>query len=266
MKNDFLANRLKLPLILFASILLLALYLRLLVVSGSQVDIPLRADAGQYFSYAYNLKFHGVYAATDTWRSGATPVADNFRNPGYSLLLVPLLDAQVTAKNIYLITLMQAIISTFTVALVFFTIRRLFNFYTAAGAALLTAISPHLLNANVYVLTESVAAFSLVLFLWLYARSTTHADLPPSIDISRYTLTPPDSGKKQFRLGCSWGWLLLQEHLFVRRCNGFCCLCWELFTHFRRQTNAALAENYLVIARFYRFNVTVVGQKFPAIL
>jgi hypothetical protein len=127
MVNESSGPRLRLPIIIFASIMLLALYLRLLVVSESQVHIPLRADAGQYISYAYNLKFHGTYAATDSWRTGAAPIVDNLRNPGYSLLLIPFLDLKISAGNLYLITVMQAIMSTLSVVLVYFTMRRFFN-------------------------------------------------------------------------------------------------------------------------------------------
>jgi hypothetical protein len=69
------------------------------------------------------------------------------------------------------------------------------NLYITAGAALLTAVSPHLLNANVYILTESAAAFSIVVFLWLYALSTSYLVGDKQL-IFKPTLVSPPSWQK----------------------------------------------------------------------
>lgn len=160
-------------LLLVISIFLLALYLRLLVVDGSQVYLPLRSDAGQYYSYAYNLRYHHIYSITETWRTGATPIADDLRNPGYPVFLASLLYSRTSSANLDSITLAQALISTVTVMLVYFTLRHFSSIYIAALGALLTTLSPHLINMNVYLMTESIATFTMVLFLWLFARVTT---------------------------------------------------------------------------------------------
>jgi len=49
-------------LIALAAILLLGLYLRITGATGTKVIAPLRADAAEYFMYAYNLRYHRVYA------------------------------------------------------------------------------------------------------------------------------------------------------------------------------------------------------------
>lgn len=42
---------------------LVGLLFRLQVVLGTEVEGPMRADAGQFFAYAYNPCHHGTYSA-----------------------------------------------------------------------------------------------------------------------------------------------------------------------------------------------------------
>ena len=172
-KCVFRVFRQRMPYILLIGVFVLALSLRVLVVDGSQVYLPLRADAGQYYSYAYNLKYHNIYSITDTWRTGATPVADDLRNPGYPIFLSFLVDSKASSASLNKIAFVQSFISTLTVVLIYLTIRFYASFYIAVGGALLTTLSPHLISMNVYIMTESIAAFTVVFFLWLYAWTTS---------------------------------------------------------------------------------------------
>ena len=146
-------------------IVLLGLYLRLFTVSATQIDTPFRADARQYTAYAYNLRFHGVYSSNieTVKNSTITPEPDAFRSPGYPLFLylftlIKQLDR--FAINVFYV---QALLSTITIALVYFLGRTLIGATGATIVATLTAISPHLINLNVYLLTETLFTFVILL-------------------------------------------------------------------------------------------------------
>lgn len=208
-------------------ILLFGLHLRLTTVLGTEIEAPLRADAGQYFAYAYNLANHGVYSA-DLKGIGSTapPAPDHFRNPGYSLLILPFATTPPSDASLLNITLLQALLSSGVIVLIFLAARYVMPPVAALGAALLTALSPHLINANVYILSESAAAFTMALFLvgfihtgisksegsrprWLFcgallaiatlARPTMQWFLLPAVAL--ILLLPAKTGNKHSKIG-----------------------------------------------------------------
>lgn len=155
-------------------ILLLAFDLRIQSVIHTEVHTPLRADALEYVLYALNLKFHGVYSQSDTLRAKEqiSPMPDAKRAPLYPLFLMPFLDENPSSANINTITRIQAVISTFTVLLVFWTARYFLPVSLALVAAALTAISPHLVTMNVYILSETLFCFFIVLAIFLLAKTS----------------------------------------------------------------------------------------------
>jgi 4-amino-4-deoxy-L-arabinose transferase-like glycosyltransferase len=150
-------------LILLAAIILLGLDLRLTATTSTQVGIPLRADAADYFMYAYNLRFHGVYSRDKGGYNApeARPPADAARYPGYPLFLTLFVDRTLGPLTLLNITLAQALLGTLLIVLAYRLGRAFLPDWAALGVALLTAISPHLINASVYVLTETWFAFLL---------------------------------------------------------------------------------------------------------
>ncbi|MBI3545043.1 MAG: glycosyltransferase family 39 protein [Gammaproteobacteria bacterium] len=129
---------------------------------------PIRADAHQYVLYGYNLKNFGVFSQTDTLADPSLPpVPDAKRTPAYPLFLVPFLRKPITDQNIAAIVLTQAIISTFTVLIVFLLCRIFLSVPFALGAAALTALSPHLVTMNIYVLSETLFCFLLVMAIYI---------------------------------------------------------------------------------------------------
>lgn len=181
------------------AILLVGLQLRLTAVLGTEIEAPLRADAGQYFAYAYNLVNHMVYSA-DLKGIGSTtaPTPDNFRNPGYSLLILPFAKTQPSDASLLNITLLQALLSGTVIALIFFAARTIMPPVASLGVALLTALSPHLINTNVYILSESAAAFTTVLFLAAFIHAGIKGDnsgwpywLPCGVLLAVATLVRP---------------------------------------------------------------------------
>ncbi len=155
-------------LLAFLFALLIGFQFRLSTVLGTEVDGPLRADAGQYVAYAYNLVHHGVYS--NDLRgivSPAAPAPDDLRNPGYCLLLLPFIGSSPTAASLLKITIFQAFLSTGVIFLIYLAARQTMSGAGPVAVAFLAALSPHLINANVYILTETAASFSTVLFLFV---------------------------------------------------------------------------------------------------
>jgi 4-amino-4-deoxy-L-arabinose transferase-like glycosyltransferase len=149
---------------LLSVVLLLALFLRVAAVLQTEVVAPMRSDAGHYYAYAYNLHQYGVYSRDLTFRTPTSvpvPHADTVRTPGYPFFLYPFAEGVPTLKILTNITLMQALLSTVTVLLAYLLFRYVLPVGWSIAGALLTAISPHLVNANVYILTESI--FTLIL-------------------------------------------------------------------------------------------------------
>lgn len=156
-------------------VLILGLTLRMGAVEYSRVDKPLRADAGQYFMYAYNLRVHGIYShSTDgIEKTDDGPAPDAYRSPGYPLFLAAFVDGAPTQRMLFAITAVQALLSTALIGVVYLLSRLVVPQGWALVVAFLTAISPHLVNANIYVLTESLFASLLgfgVLFAGIFYR------------------------------------------------------------------------------------------------
>lgn len=156
------------------AILLVAFDLRIQSVINSVVDTPVRADAREYVLYAHNLKNYGVYSRSDTFAADgqANPVPDAKRAPLYPLFIALFLDEQPTANNVVAITRVQALISTLTVLLVFWIARHFLPISLALVATALTAISPHLVTMNIYLLSETLFCFLVVLAMLLIFNMT----------------------------------------------------------------------------------------------
>jgi hypothetical protein len=142
------------------------------------VEPVIRADARDYILYAYNLRNFGVYSRSDAGlispREDAIasgPAPDAVRTPGYPIFLSLFVGHEITGKTVDAILLAQAILGILTILLIFDLCRRFLPVPLALIAALLTALSPHLVTATIYLLTETVFCFLIVLSLWLFARA-----------------------------------------------------------------------------------------------
>src|SRR3989344_4320342 len=143
------------------AILLVSFDLRIESVNNTVVDTPIRADAREYVLYAHNLKNYAVYSRSDTFTidGQANPVPDAKRAPLYPLFIALFLDNPPTAGNVTAIIRVQAVISTLTIPL-------------ALTASALTAISPHLVTMNIYLLSETLFCFLVVLTILLIVSTT----------------------------------------------------------------------------------------------
>lgn len=153
-------------------ITLLGLQLRLQTVRYTEVDDPVRADARVYLLYALNLKKYNIYSQSAAAFQGEAvkPAPDAIRTPGYPLFLSILIGDTFSEKTLYNIELAQALLSTLTILLAYATFASVLNRPLALLVALFTAISPHLVFTNVFILSESLSCFLLMLFLWFLSQ------------------------------------------------------------------------------------------------
>ncbi|MFG5778547.1 glycosyltransferase family 39 protein [Comamonas sp. J-3] len=145
--------------------MLLGIFLRIHAAGNTIVDAPLRADAGQYYSYAYNMRFHDTYSR-ESWKktnnNDFNPTADALRSPGYPLFLWIFTEKSPTQKGISNIVIAQSILGIFSLLLVFAIAQTLLPGAWPLLPTLLTAISPQLVNTEVYILSESLFGFLLL--------------------------------------------------------------------------------------------------------
>jgi len=145
----------------------LAMGLRLGAVNNTIIDVPIRADAADYYNYALNLKFHHTYSRQKF--SANMPQPDALRAPGYPVFITPFVEHPPTAFMLWKINFAQALLDSITVLLALGIFRRIMPEGWALGAAFLTAISPHMISASTYLLTETLFTFLMMLSLWLMA-------------------------------------------------------------------------------------------------
>jgi 4-amino-4-deoxy-L-arabinose transferase-like glycosyltransferase len=143
------------------------LYLRFEMANKTVIYQPIRADAKEYYLYAYNLAKYGVYSKQYPRQiEDYTPVPDAHRTPGYSLFLLPFIKISPPLKMVGVVVITQAIISALTILTAFVFFKSFLKGPWALGGAVLVAISPHLIAFNIYMLTESLFTFFLVLLGW----------------------------------------------------------------------------------------------------
>lgn len=135
------------------------------------VDRPLRIDAKDYYSYAYNLHERGVYSHDDRGWQGLTtetPSPDAVRSPGYPLFLTLFVDGAPKMEIFAGILLAQIVLSALAIVLVYVVFRNVLSIGWSLAAAGLMAVMPHLIVANSYLLTETLFNFTLLLSISLF--------------------------------------------------------------------------------------------------
>lgn len=146
---------------------IIGVLLRLYYVTHAQVFQPLdlpnaRADAVDYYRYAWNLAHHGVFASD--LPGAATLHPDSFRDPGYPLFLAIGLHATASYDYWYAgILIAQALLGGIAITLAGLAFAGRMPNPWLAGALLLAAVWPHSIAMCSYVLSENVVAFLVVL-------------------------------------------------------------------------------------------------------
>lgn len=152
--------------VLVLIVVAIAIALRWGFVATSHQPNPLRADAGQYAQYAHNLVEHGVYSFAER----EPPPPDSFRSPGFPVFaaVCRLCGGESWVRLLWGV---QVALSGLTVLLGYLLARRFLDFWPSFTAAVLMALSPHLVTAPTFVLTECLTTFVLTLGLWLWLGS-----------------------------------------------------------------------------------------------
>lgn len=178
---DFLTRPGIRTLLILTVIFLLGLFLRVGALVGSQVSEPIRGDAVAYFFYGVNLQSDGIYSRDrPTFYGGKPPRPDAKIAPVFPFFVASLMGKQWqlgsktdAEASIRPVLLTQTALSSLLVLLVYAIARRFLTSGPALTAAFLTAISPHLINVNIYLLTESLFTLLFWSSLWLLVRSLT---------------------------------------------------------------------------------------------
>lgn len=152
---------------------LLALGVRWYYVSTAMVINPIRADAAQYYAHAWNLVHHGVFSGS---HPGAQQViADNYRDPGYPLLLAAWMKVFASQDSWYAAVLLtQALLGALTVPLAMQLGRRWLDWRWATAAGVLMAVWPHNIAIASDLLSETLFGFLCALAMLLVARACDH--------------------------------------------------------------------------------------------
>jgi 4-amino-4-deoxy-L-arabinose transferase-like glycosyltransferase len=140
-------------------VLFLAAILRIQAIGTTIIDAPVRADAQQYYFGSLNLARWGVFS--NAAPAAAAPAPNAFMPPALPVLILPFLKYPPTDSMLLQFNMFQVCMGVMTVFLVFLLFRLFANSGIALGAALASAISPHLISLNTYLLTET----SFTLFL-----------------------------------------------------------------------------------------------------
>lgn len=166
---------------LIVIVLVAGLVLRVQAVQQTVVDTPVRADARDYFVYAINMKAFGVYSRSDSGfkEDPVMPEPDNFRPPMYPIMLAKLIDLPLQGDYLKPVLQAQIVLGMATVGLTLIAGCLLFRFPVAIAAGALTAISPHLVSLETYLLTETLFAMLLLagLTVLVASRRTTRSRL-----------------------------------------------------------------------------------------
>ncbi|MEO8160467.1 MAG: phospholipid carrier-dependent glycosyltransferase, partial [Arenimonas sp.] len=158
--------------LLLVLLLALSAWIQLTVAARTEVDGPLRADAADYFSYAWNLDRLHVYSSVPTWRDPTLePIPDALRTPGYPLFLLLAGHPQPDAGWLHRVVLLQALLGIGSVLLAWLVARAFLARGPALLAALVVAIHPWLATSGTYLLSESLFTFLLLATVLLALRA-----------------------------------------------------------------------------------------------
>jgi 4-amino-4-deoxy-L-arabinose transferase-like glycosyltransferase len=162
---------------LIAASIVYGIHLRVTTVTYTVVDHPIRADAADYYFYAKNLSEQSVYSKQ---RNNQIPLEpDALRSPGFPLFASWFYqdDIEGTVKNTIFA---QTIVQIVCFLLLSITLIRLLGVPWSVPAITVLWTFPHLVNINVYYLTESLFSSLLALTVFVAAWKLKDGQLSKS--------------------------------------------------------------------------------------
>jgi hypothetical protein len=214
-------------------ILCLGFFLRFDSVKKTHVINALTHDARDYFMYAYNLRYHHVYSSYFNNREEPSSLIapDAIRTPGYPLFLWFFVDKNPTGKTLEFITLAQVVISTLTLGFAFFFFRMFLPVSWSLIASLFTALSPHLIVMNSYILSETIFCLAVVVFAWVVGFSRIRPSLwiwgiagaalgfaslvRPGIQYFPFAMLILLIGEYKWKRGLKYFWMLIMGFVLI---------------------------------------------------
>ncbi len=163
-------------------ILIISLFLRNYYNQIPDTLLMPQADSLKYITTAVNFNQHKIYSENFVFDS-TTPIEKTNLSIGYPQFLMPFIKktdtilfqanygnfSTIANINTFLtIRKFQALLSTFSVLLIFLISRQFFSFNQSLFPTILTAINPHLIMMNSYILTETLYIFLLSIGLLLF--------------------------------------------------------------------------------------------------
>ncbi|MDH4316982.1 MAG: hypothetical protein OEV64_01205 [Desulfobulbaceae bacterium] len=136
----------------------------------TQVYQPLIHDAQKYFIAAYNLATFGNYSLELPNADGTPPESATDLSPGFPIFITYFFNENSTIESVVeSIQKAHVVLGSLTVVITFLLARLTISFTGALLSGTLTAISPHLISTESYVLTETLYTFVLMLGSLLFA-------------------------------------------------------------------------------------------------
>lgn len=147
-------------------IFIISLSIRISYQHNSIINSPIRDDAARYFFVAYNLFNYRVYSP-DKPPAPNIPPEENLSKhtpPGYPFFLYPFIASSArVGEFLKRVTTAQAVIGSLTAAITYILARLCFTAPWALIPGLLTALNPHLIACDHYLITEPLFTFTVAL-------------------------------------------------------------------------------------------------------
>jgi 4-amino-4-deoxy-L-arabinose transferase-like glycosyltransferase len=155
---------------------LLALGMRWYYLTHSQVYQPIRGDAAQYYSYAWNLVNHQTFS--NAVPNSAVVDPDSYRDPGYPLFLAAWMSLVENQNQWYsTVLLAQGLLGGLFALLLMLLARPWLGLKWLLPAGVITALWPHGITINGYLLSETLLGFLVLLGLLLVSTGLRRRSL-----------------------------------------------------------------------------------------
>jgi hypothetical protein len=155
-----------------AVIIAAGLFLRTQAFLGTEVVEPLQDDAAEAYALAQVLERQGAYQAlTDPFAEDAQgETGEIFGSLGYPLFLSLFVDADATDGSLSAAVIAQVVLGALAILLAFMLTTRLLDPHWGLTVALLTAVSPYLVNISLYLVGATLLMVVLLVYLVTAAR------------------------------------------------------------------------------------------------